>query len=70
MAKWKQIQLVSMRIQVQSLAPFSGLGIQRCRELECRSKIGFGSRVAVAVARSYSLIQPLARELPYGALWP
>ena len=33
MAQWKQIQLVSMRMQVLSLASLSGLRIQRCREL-------------------------------------
>ena len=33
------IQLVSMRMQVQSLALLSGLRIQRCRELWCRSQM-------------------------------
>ena len=51
-AQWKQIQLVSMRIQVRSLALLSGLRIWRCCEL--------WHRLAVA-----ALIQPLASELPY-----
>ena len=39
-------------MQVQSLAPFSGLRIWRCCELWCR-------------LAAEALIQPLARELPY-----
>ena len=38
-----------MRMQVRSLASFSGLGIQRYCELWCRSQMRLGSRVAVAV---------------------
>jgi len=38
------IQLGTMRLRVQSLAPLSGLGIQHCCEL------WLGSCVAVAVA--------------------
>jgi len=41
-AQWKRIQLVSMRMQVQSLA-------LHCRELWCRSQRRLGSRIAVAV---------------------
>ena len=52
MAQWKQIQLVSMRLQVRSLTSFSGLRIRRCREQWCRLE---------AIAP----IQPLAWELPY-----
>ena len=37
----------------------SGLRIGYCPELQCRSQMQLGSRVAVA------LIQPLTRELPY-----
>ena len=54
MAQQKWIQLVSMRIRVQSLALLSGLGIQHCCELWCR---------LAAVA----LIQPLTWEPPYAA---
>ena len=54
-----------MRMRVRSLASLSGLGIQRCHELWCRSQMWWlGSRVAVAVAAVAS-IQPLAWELPY-----
>ncbi len=38
------------RIQVQSLALLSGLKIQCCCELWCRSQMQLGSCVAVAVA--------------------
>ena len=55
-AQRKQIQLSSMRTQVQSLASLSGLRIRRCHELRCRSQILLGSGIAVAVmqANSYS----------------
>ena len=45
----KQIQLVTMRLRVQSLASLSGLRIQCCPELWCRSQTQLGSDVAVAV---------------------
>ena len=45
----QQTQLVSMRTQVPSLAPLSGLRILLCRELWCGSQIGLRSHVAVAV---------------------
>ena len=41
--------LISMRMQVLSLASFSGLGILRCCELWCRSQMWLRSQVAVAV---------------------
>ena len=44
-------------------ASFSGLRIQHCHELWCRSQMQFGSRVAVAVATA--LVRPLFWELPY-----
>ena len=52
MAQQKQIQLGTMRLQVQSLALawHSGLRIMCCRELWCRSQTQLGSAVAVAVA--------------------
>ena len=51
MAQWKQIWLISMRVQqVQSLASLSGLRIRSCRE------VGIGHRqgLDLAVAGSYS----------------
>ena len=53
MAQRKQIRLGTMRFQVQSLASFSGLRIQHCCELWCRSQTQPGSGIAVAVASSY-----------------
>ena len=50
-----------MRMQIRSLALFSGLRIQICCELWCSSQTQLRSCVAVAVAP----IQPLAWELPY-----
>ena len=38
-AQQKQIRLVSMRMQVRSLASLRELRIQRCCELLCRSEI-------------------------------
>ena len=45
-----QTRLVSMRTWVPSLALLSGLKIQCCRELRCRSQRRLGSSIAVAVA--------------------
>ena len=45
-AQQNQIQLVSMRIRVLSLASLSRLRIQCCRELWCMSKIWLRSCVA------------------------
>ena len=56
----KKVQLGTMRLQVQSLASFSGIRIRHCRELWCRSQTWLGSHVAVAAAP----IRPLAWELP------
>ena len=41
--QWKQIRLISMGMQVRSLASLSGLGIRRCLELWCRSQTRFES---------------------------
>ena len=49
MVQWKRIQLGTMLLRVGSLASISGLGIQRCRELQCRSQTWLGSCVAVAM---------------------
>ena len=48
--QWKRIQLVSMRMWVQSLDALNELRIQCCHELYCRSKMLLGSGIAVAVA--------------------
>ena len=49
MAQGKRIWLVSMGMRVRSLASLSGLGMQRCCELCCRSQMWLGSCMAVAV---------------------
>ena len=49
MAQRKRIRLGTMRVQVQSLASFSGLRIPHCLELGCRWKASLGYGVAVAV---------------------
>ena len=56
MVQRKQIRLGAMRLQVRSLASLSGLRIQHCCELWCRSQMQLGSDVAVAAAqvRGYS----------------
>ena len=61
--------IVSMRMQVQSLAWLSALRIWRCYKLWCRSQMQLRSRVALAVvqAETGALIEPLAQELPYAA---
>ena len=48
-AQWKQTQLVSMRMQVRSLALLSELRILRCPELWCRLQTWLGCGIAVAV---------------------
>ena len=58
MVQWKQIWLVSMRMQILSLASLSG--IWHCLELWCGSQSWSGSLLAPAVA----VIWPLAWELP------
>ena len=72
MAQRKQTQLVSMRIQVQSLASLSGLRMQHGHELWCRLQTQLKSGVTVAVARLAALapIRPLAWEHPYAACGP
>ena len=44
-----RIQLVSTRMQVQSLTLLSGLRTQHCHKLWCRLQMPLGSGVAVAV---------------------
>ena len=50
MVQQKQILLETMRLRVRSLALLSGLRIQHCHELWCRSQMQLRSGVAVAVA--------------------
>ena len=52
MAQWVKnpMDIVSMRMQVQSLALLSGLRIQRCHKLWYRSQMQLGFGVAVVVA--------------------
>jgi len=49
MAQRKQIQIVSMRVRVQSLALLVVLMIQCCRNLRHRLQMWLGSVVAVAM---------------------
>ena len=49
MAQQKQIQRVSMRIWVRSLASLGGSGIPHCRELWCRSRTWLRFQVDVAL---------------------
>ena len=62
MAQQKRIQLGTMSLRVRSLASLSGLRIQRCHEMWCRSKTGLRSRVAVLWHRLAAVapIRPLA----------
>ena len=47
-----QTRPASMRTQVRSLAPLSGLRIWCCRELWCRSQMWLGSGIAVALVQA------------------
>ena len=68
----EQIQLVSMRMWVQSLASLSGSRIQHCHDLWCRSQMRLKSCVAVpvAVTSSCSSNSTLGLEPPYAASFP
>jgi len=68
-AQRQWIQLGTMRLRVRSLASLSGLRIQRCYELWCRSQthldlvlLWLWCRLAAAAP-----IKPLAWEPPYAA---
>ena len=63
MAQRKQIRLVSMRTQVQSLASLSGWRILRCRELWCGSQTRLRSLVTVAVVQAGSYSSDSASSL-------
>ena len=54
LAQRKRIQLVCMRMRVQSLASLSRSGIRHCHELQCRSQRQLRSGVAVAVVSAGS----------------
>ena len=53
-ARLEQTQLVSMRMQILSLALLSGLKMRCCCELWCRLQTQLGSGAAGAGASSYS----------------
>ena len=53
-AQRKHISPVSMRMRVRSPALLSGLRIQCCHELWCRSQMWLGSHIAVAVVQASS----------------
>ena len=76
LAQWLTNPTRNHEVWVRSLALLSGLRIQRCHELWCRSQTWLGSRVAVALAAllwlwlwhrpvATAAIQPLAWEPPY-----
>ena len=54
MAQRKQSQLGTVRLQVPSLDSLSGLRIQRCRALWCRSQTWLGYGIAVALVQAGS----------------
>ena len=58
-----------MRMQVLSLASFSGLSKWYCHKLQCSLQMWLGSCIAVAVDRLAAAvpIQPIAWELQYAA---
>ena len=56
-------QLVSMRMQVWSLASLSGLRIRHCCELWSRSQTQLGSQVAVTVTKASSCSSDLTPSL-------
>ena len=61
-----EMNLISMRTQVQFLALLSGLKTWRCCKPWCRLQTQLGSGFAVAMAKATApLIRPLALEPPY-----
>ena len=57
-----------MRIRIQSLSLLSGLRIQSCCKLQCRSQMWLRSGVTVAVVLASAVADStLAQELPYAA---
>ena len=65
--KCKWIQLVSMRMQIQSLALLSEPGIQSCYKVGCRCSSDPVSLWLWCRLAAVAAIQPPARELPYAA---
>ena len=67
MAQWKQIQLLSVRMWVRSLASLSGSGIWRCHELQCRSQTGLDPELLWPWCRPAATapIGPITWEPPY-----
>ena len=63
------IRLVSIRMQVWSLASLSGSGIWRCPELWCRSQTWLGSCVAVVVVQASSCSSNLTPSLGTSICW-
>ena len=47
-AQWLTNPTGTMRLQVRSLALFSGLRIQRCRELWCRSQTRDANKIVLS----------------------
>ena len=70
---WERTQLVSMRMQVLSIASISGLRIRHCRELWCKSSYVVGRRPGSdpellwlwRKPAAIALTRPLAWELPH-----
>ena len=67
MVRQKRIRLGAMRFWVRSLALFSGLRIQHCRELWCRFRRGLDLALLWLWHRLEAVapIRPLAWEPPY-----
>ena len=65
MVQQKQTQLVSMRIQVRSLASLSGSGIQQCRGCAVGHRCGSDLVLLWHRLATVAPIQPLAWEFPY-----
>ena len=69
MAQKKRIRLGAMRLWVQYLALFSGLRIQRCRELWCSRRRGSDLALLWLWCRpaATALMRPLAWKTPYAS---
>lgn len=69
-AQWKRIRLVTMKLQVRSLASLIGLRIHCCQELWCSSQTQLGPCIAVAVMQadgcSSDLIPSLGTSMCHG----
>ena len=63
MAQRKRIRLRTMRLQVRSLASLSGLSIQHCCQLWCRSQAQLGSCITVALVQAGSCRSHQTRSL-------